>query len=394
MTANSARVKHCAETITQAQSCNVVQPPMSLRRFVPEPGEGPGIWARYAEHPAYANYVRTTTFTSRLRSLVTFARYFALILTKRVISYELIPAHVRTAGRLRVASVGLRHIWQKLSNGPAFVPSAEGEATEQALVRDGICVAHVDAAQFQAIAAAVQPLIDELRQARGARLGGGREFEESRAVALRTANADLYTAVDKMFTSSGILAGISRYLGHEARLADVNPQVNDASDDFWRRTFPDRPVEPRPTSYFHRDASGGDIKAIIYLSDVHLDSGPFSYAIGSHRVRESTLVDWTEETNDQSGFSGTDEGARRRFAALPAALRRKCAFGNDLMRDQQIADRILGAEWVIQADRGHVAIFDTKGFHRGGMVKQGERVVLTCIIGSPKRFSRFKSVAR
>jgi hypothetical protein len=329
-----------------------------------------------------------------VRSLLIFARYFALILTKRVISYELIPAHVRTAGGLPFFARSLRHVWEKLVGGPAPADDAAGEPAARALGLDGFCVARIDNAHFQAISLAVQPLIDDLRQIRGARAGGGREFEESRSVALRTANADLYNAVEKMFTESGILAGISKYLGCEARLADVNPQINDASDDFWRRVFPDLPDESRPTPYFHRDASGGDIKAIIYLSDVGPDSGPFSYAIGSHRARGSTLVDWIEETNDQSGFSGTDAEARRRFSALPATLRRKCAFGNDLTHGQPVAQRILGAEWVVCADRGHVAVFDTKGFHRGGMVKSGERIVLTCIIGSPQRRARTPHLAR
>ena len=388
MTANSVECSHHAVVGTQARPCTVVPPLASVRRFAAQPGEGPASWARYTEHPAYASFVRAASFASCLRSLLTFARYFTLILTKRLISYELIPAHVRAAGGLRFIAMGLRHVWQKLVGGPALVAVAEGAPTAQALGLDGICVAAIDSAHFQAIALAVQPLIDDLHQARGARIGGGRGFEESRGVALRTANAELYNAVEKMFRDSGMLAGISKYLGCEARLADVNPQVNDASDDFWRRIFPDLPDESRPTPYFHRDASGGDIKAIVYLSDVGPDSGPFSYAIGSHRARGSTLVDWIEETNDQSGFSGTDAVARRRFSALPAVLRRKCAFGNDLTHGQPITQRILGAEWVVCADRGHVAVFDTKGFHRGGMVKSGARVVLTCIIGSPQRRPR------
>ncbi len=214
---------------------------------------------------------------------------------------------------------------------------------------------------------------------------GGRDFAESRASALRTENADLFACVEQMLTQSGVLDGCSAYLGHSAKLVDVNPQINDSSDDFWQRVFPDLPSSPLPTAYLHRDASGGDIKAILYLSDVGPDNGPFSYALGSHRVPRTRLTDWIEETNDQSGASGTARADRQSFIALPAKLQRKCAFGNDILPATEIATRLNAAEWTIEARRGHLVIFDTKGFHRGGMVKEDERVVLTCVIGTARR---------
>ena len=187
--------------------------------------------------------------------------------------------------------------------------------------------------------------------------------------------------MEATLTRSGILDGVSAYIGRPASLIDVNPQINDQSDDFWRRIFPDQPVAERPVAYMHRDATGGDIKAILYMSDVKPENGPFSYAIGSQKVYSGRLGDWIEQTNDQSSFSGTGPLNRRRFAALPAILRRKCAFGNDVLPGSEIAQRLLGAEWTITAPRGSVVLFDTKGIHRGGMVKQGERLVLTCVLG-------------
>ena len=110
----------------------------------------------------------------------------------------------------------------------------------------------------------------------------------------------------------------------------MNPQINDSTDDFWQRIFVDQPSAEHPAAYFHKDASGGDIKATIYLSDVDKGAGPFSYVIGSHRCHQSALGNWIEEANDQSGLSATNAVSRRRFSALPKSLRRKCAFGNDL----------------------------------------------------------------
>ena len=69
------------------------------------------------------------------------------------------------------------------------------------------------------------------------------------------------------------------------------------------------------------------------------------------------------------------------FAALPRKLRQKCAFGNDLKADSPMLEEIVRATWKITAPAGSVVLFDTKGIHRGGMVEQGERRVLTCVLG-------------
>ncbi len=164
-------------------------------------------------------------------------------------------------------------------------------------------------------------------------------------------------------------------------MVDINPQINDHSDDFWRHTFPDLNTELPSTAYYHRDASGGDVKVIIYLSDVTAENGPFSYILGSHLQRPRGINNLIAEVNDTSGFSGTTLSTRRAFVALPKWLRKKCSFGNDLLSNSITAQQLLAAQWQITGKEGHAVLFDPKGIHRGGMVISGERVVLTCIIG-------------
>jgi hypothetical protein len=380
--------KHAGITIETPSTSNdlLVSPPAEVQRFSAQPGEGPGTWIEYDKHPAYASFVASASFGTKIMACAGFAKYFVLILCKRLISYELIPAHLRQprslSGWWRFFQTCLANTINKLTGTTRLRGATSGEHVYAALSLDGICVAKMEAESIKRIQKAVQPLIEQLRHKRGLHVSGARDFTESRSTVLRTANEDVYAAVEDMLQRSGILDGCSAYIGHSAQLIDCNPQINDPSDNFWQCIFPDRVSELRPAAYFHRDASGGDIKAIIYLSDVGPSSGPFSYAIGSHSVRGSNLVDWIEETNDQSGYSSTQAKARRLFSALPAVLRRKCAFGNDLLPGTEITDRILQSEWVIEAPQGHIALFDTKGFHRGGMVTEGERIVLTCIIGS------------
>lgn len=364
-------------SIAQNQAARVLSPPDQLRRFA-RPGEGSSQWAHYAEHPAYAGV--PATFGERLIALWTFGLYFGLILTKRLISYELIPAHLRRKGGLAFTMSAIGNVRRRMTRAIRIEGSAAAKPVLMALRSDGICVAAVPQAKFEAINSAARPLLQQLRKRRGT-LSSGREFDDSRETALRTTDAALFEAVEDMLHCSGLLEAVCAYLGREARLIDINPQINDSSDDFWKKPFADLPSDERPARYFHKDASGGDVKAILYMSDVGPASGPFGYAVGSHAVPRTALVNWIEETNDQSGFSSTDPVARRKFMALPAFLRRKCAVGNDLLPGDETTDRLLRAEWVITAPRGHIVLFDTKGFHRGGMVSEGEREVLTCVLG-------------
>ena len=361
---------------------HVVPSPATLQRFVARPGEGPGNWVDYRQHSAYRALGESASIKARAASLLTFVQYFAVVLCKRLISYELIPGDLRKprslGGVLRLLVAASGNMLRTLV--PRATYRGMPSPVHAALDAEGVCVVQIAPQHLSAVGAAAQPLFDQLRRARGSKAEGGRDFDESRSSARRVANADLFAAVENMLQTSGILAGVSGYIGRRASLVDVNPQINDPSDDFWRRVFPDLPATERPASYFHRDSSG-DIKAILYLSDVGPDNGAFSYAAGSHRVRQGKLVDRIEETVDQSACSGTGPVNRARFAALPRVLQRKCAVGNDLLPGTEITQRLLGAEWSITAARGHVVLFDTKGFHRGGMVRQGERLVLTCVMG-------------
>ena len=80
-------------------------------------------------------------------------------------------------------------------------------------------------------------------------------------------------------------------------------------------------------------------------------------------------------------MAATDPKSRRIFSSLPALLRLKGSFGNDVLDDSELAKLIGDSKWQITADKGAIVMFDTKGIHRGGMVTSGERQVITCVIG-------------
>ena len=335
----------------------------------------------YDGHFAYRDLAARPSLRDRAAALTIFGVSMAKLLLKRAIRYEMIPYHLRSdrspGGRLRFAAAALSNMTAGAMRKRQATAGAAGETMD----RQGCLVVTMPADQRARLEAVAASQFEALAARRG-RSNGKRQFEESRGQASRVEQGPLFDAIEAILRESGVMAAADAYLGRPARLVDVNPQINDVTDSFWRDIFPDAELGELPaTAYCHRDASGGDLKAIIYLSDVDGRNGPFSYALGSNRIRISRLDDLICEANDSNGLGATDPVARRRFAALPKKLRQKGAFGNDLTPASPLSGDIKASLWSIEAPRGSIVLFDTKGIHRGGMVVEGERRVVTCVIG-------------
>lgn len=336
----------------------------------------------YAAHPAYADLVAQAGLVQKLTATLRYAAKFALLLTKRVIRYEMIPYENRKANsfadRIGFVTTGFRNA---MGLGNIKADTAEAPAALTHLNDQGIAVVAMPPTQFETLETLAKPHFDALAARRGQRVNR-REFDESRATADRRQSPELFTFIEKVLAESGLSATADAYMGRKAHLIDLNPQINDPSDSFWRDIFEDKPEIGLPrTAYCHRDASGGDLKAIIYMTDVGPETGPFTYAVGSNQMVISRRDDLLCEANDHNGLSSTSLEARREFAALPAMLRQKGSFGNDLNDDAPQSRQIATALWEVEGRKGSIVLFDTKGIHRGGMVDTGERRVITCVLG-------------
>jgi len=338
----------------------------------------------YASHPAYSEMVARPAAGVRINALSTFVSSMAVLLAKRAIRYEMIPNDIRSdasfKGRLRMAGQAVKNIVVRPRSRAERLQHTN--ASTGRMSSDGIHVVTMPAADLEALAAASAPQFNALRERREQHVDGKRAFEDSRGRTTRQNQQALFDVIERVLRDSGVMAVASAYMQREGRVVDVNPQINDVSDSFWKDIFPDMPAsELPPAAYCHRDASGGDLKAIIYMTDVEPHTGPFGYVVGSHRMQISRVDDLICEANDSNGLTGTDTAARARFAALPAKLRQKGSFGNDLAETSAFARDISRGLWSITAPKGSIVLFDTKGIHRGGMVESGERRVITCVIG-------------
>ena len=348
--------------------------PVGLASWSPELVE-------YDKHAAYGAYVQTPSLGTRAKALTIFGVSMAKLLFKRAIRYEFIPHDTRAdkslGGRVKFAGAAARNLFR--GDDRAQRRAATGD--QGRLGEHGIHVVTMPADRYDALASVAQPEFDKLEARRG-KSNGQRQFEESRGQASRTSQRDLFDIVEATLREAGVFDVASAYLGRKAGLIDVNPQINDTSDTFWRDIFPDAELSTLPpTAYCHRDASGGDLKAIFYMTDVDDRSGPFSYVVGSNRIAISRVDDLICEANDSNGLAGTDANARALFAALPKKLRQKGSFGNDLTPESALGREIGQGLWKVKAGKGSIVLFDTKGIHRGGMVEDGERRVITCVIG-------------
>jgi len=326
----------------------------------------------YDLHPAYTSFA-----PRRAASVRQFAATGVKLLAKRLINYESIPLDVREGGKLRFGLAALGN----LVRGGSFV-SIVTRAYKGPMANSGVSVIMMPPTDVAALDAVSRGAFDRLAARRASPVEGTRAFDDSRSSVSRAEGAALFAEIERVFASSGLMAIAEAYLGRKPKLVDVNPQINDKSDSFWKDIFPDVGLKHLPkTAYCHRDASGGDLKAIIYMTDVGPENGPFAYAVGSNRVKMSRIDDFICEANDMNGVAGTGPEAREAFAGLPPKLRQKGAFGNDLLDEMPTSQIITDALWSIEAPAGSIVLFDTKGIHRGGMVTEGERRVITCVIG-------------
>lgn len=355
-------------------------PPREVRAIEPDAVPPLDQWIDYDAHPAYRGLDREASLTDRLDALWRFGRQAVVMAGKRLIRYEMIPVSLRRPrgirGLARFASAAVSNLLP--SRGGSIARSELAEQLDMA----GCVVTMIPLAEYSRLERLAAPAFAELERRRRQNTDADRDFDESRAYYDQQSANDLFAQIRRVFVESGVMNAASAYLGRPAELVDINPQINDRSDSFWRRIFPDLELGELPSAaYFHRDASGGDLKAIIYMTDVGAENGPFTYCIGSNKLRPGRVLDLVCEINDSNGLSATDRDRRRAFASLPRGLRRKGAFGNDVVAGSAIEGQLLGSAWSIEGQKGAIVLFDTKGIHRGGMVVSGERRVITCVIG-------------
>lgn len=306
----------------------------------------------YSSHPGYGQQFTDLKLSDRLEAIG-----------------RVVPA------LMRFAAIEARALRWRLQVQQREVPSTP--AYEQ-LRRDGLVTMSLSE---KALTCLNQHLTDtdrELSQTLERVNASERKYEHCQRTIDRESDGQQFQFIEQMLDEIGVLQLASDYLGRRnCRLKAATYQWNEAGENHWRKSVDVGVGQISPLPYLHVDTGSSICKAIILLTDVGPNNGPFSYVTGSNRRRESMWDRIIRSAVDRSGLSDRGHRSRRLFTALPKFLQRKADFGFDLQND---ASPLLDAEKVIVGPRGTIIVFDNFGAHRGGMVMSGERKIIQCVI--------------
>jgi hypothetical protein len=333
----------------------------------------------YDKHPAYGGLFGQPKLKDRLAALT-----------------ELLP---------HFAAYAAWDVLDRLRRAAPFQASAPSQVFN-ALSRDGVTPLRLTAAEMAAIREAVAPLIARLRakldNPLGADVASPAEVAHGTARPGSTLSAlhkqlnprstenelfiheedapALFEALRTALRNQGALAAASRYQGRSLDVSYLKLLINRAEDGWWRSPFADVGLGNPAAVSMHVDHLW-TTKAILYLTPVAEDNGPFCYCLGSNHVRIGWLEGAARRANDRVDLSSCTPERRRLFHALPKRFRRKAKFGNDLETNHPELARLLAAERRFTSADGDVILFDDRGIHRGGMVEKGERHMLQIRFG-------------
>lgn len=245
---------------------------------------------------------------------------------------------------------------------------------------NGVVGAKVGSNVRARIAKCLEPHIDRLRTRLATLPPEDTSYEDAQFPLKRAEASEVYAAVGDMLEEQGVFDLVRTYIpGALGQIKAITLQWNRAGETHWRNKFPDMPAVRSTSDYLHVDTGSNLIKAIYYVSDnVSAENGAFSYVAGSNNRAASLADRIIRSAADHSGLSRTDPETRRLFNALPRFLQRKADFGFDIVDDS--GDALKRNERIFTTEDGHLVVFDNFGAHRGGMVREGQRVILQVVL--------------
>ena len=271
----------------------------------------------------------------------------------------------------RVRKFGFRYRWS--------------DAMSEGLAQRAVSTAQLPTRTTDRLQDAAQPIIDmiqaRLHQTRAA--GDPIKFKTATEAITAKSSPELWNIVDEVVREVGLYeATATVFDAASAKLRSVGVMVNHPNQEWANRLYRDVDVEAPPTAGFHIDSDNKCFtKIVLYLSDVDVDQGPFGIVPGSHRWSEGGRERIYRSAFDRSDLVVRSAKRRRMFLSLPGEMRVKAEFGGDMIAGSPEADELLAQEQVMTGPRGQMNLFNPDAIHRGGNVRQGQRIVLLVSVG-------------
>ncbi len=232
--------------------------------------------------------------------------------------------------------------------------NSEASRVLRDLNRNGIAITSADALlendnEFRELGSAVE----ELEQEQASALAAKRAIANDPEIGQKTFNVEMLGSNPVLDTQSiyarfalqqPILQTANAYFGMYTRLRYYN---------VWH-TFASQ-AQARESQLWHHDREDRFIlKVFVYFSDVDEGAGPFTYATGSHLKR---------------GVS------REPDHFLEGGVKRS--------DDNQMAEVVPRESWITATGKKGTIIFaDTRGYHKGGLAREHDRLMYLCMFTS------------
>lgn len=243
--------------------------------------------------------------------------------------------------------------------------SDESKRVVDELNTTGVAITSVDALlEDRSCYSELQRNVESLETSLAEELALAREAADERGeVGQKTFNRELLgsnpildpeTVFARFALQNPLLQIANAYFGMYTRLRYYN---------VWH-TFASQ-AEARESQLWHHDREDRYIlKLFLYFSDVDEGAGPFTYALGSHQ--------------------------KRRLCHEPSY---KLEGGVKRSSDQQMAEVVPADRWrQCTGPKGTIVFADTRGYHKGGMAREHDRIMYTCMFTS--RASQSKELFR
>tara|TARA_A100001388_G_scaffold277082_1_gene266804 strand:- start:1329 stop:2345 length:1017 start_codon:yes stop_codon:yes gene_type:complete len=185
--------------------------------------------------------------------------------------------------------------------------------------------------------------------------------------------------VNDMFSKLGVLQGATKYnKGKPLQVKNVVLHIATPTDQNWKQFLYDCNTVTKTTN-LHIDPKEDVIKSMMYLNDITLDDGPFSYVEKSNRWIYDDLQNIFGRAISTGSYCHTPE-SRAVVFQLPKQLRISHNFGRVLLDNTEEQQNIIDKEKMFTSDKGNVCIFDPAGMHRGGICTKGTRIALQILM--------------
>lgn len=273
---------------------------------------------------------------------------------------------------------------------PANVRKARRRARNSAeqLLDRGCVIYHMPRSILEPLQQALAPDLDKLRLMAA-------EAPDDILVTPPT-NTEAVTILNEFCRTSGLFETLEAYYGQAFNCGGFVVHYSHPKDS-WFRMFDDLPLDMPRTTQMHYDLDFYPPKAMLYLNDVGEAQGPFSLVPKAsewelfgfeHALRKETLKSVSAYTTSAYGKSVRGNTsifrfreARRAFASLPRSLRGTSHPGDHIVDNSDLSLQLLAAETPIVGEAGTMPLFaGSHVLHRGGLVKNGERIALQIVM--------------